>query len=299
MTNQETLLLETQIVAVEPVSQTFSSQGLRLNYVDWGNAGAPCLLLIHGMRDHARSWDWVARALGDRFHIIAPDLRGHGDSQWSPDGAYLSPFHVLDIVDLIESLDCEQLSIIGHSYGGTVAARYAAVFPERVRKLTLVDGLGPSPAVIANWNAHGQVKRTREWIEKRRGSAAWQPRRFKTVEEAVARMAAANQHLSEDRARHLAVHGVRRHTDGFSWKYDPHVFNFLPEDFAVEASIFWREIAAPTLLCWGTESWTGNPKADGRTDLFRDQRTVIFEKAGHWLHHDQFAAFVAVLNEFL
>jgi pimeloyl-ACP methyl ester carboxylesterase len=282
-----------------PVSHYFTSQGLRLHYVDWGNAGAPCLLLIHGMRDHARSWDWVARALRDGWHIIAPDLRGHGDSQWSPDGAYLGPFHVLDIADLVDTLGCENLSIIGHSYGGNVAARYSAIFPERVRKLVLVDGLGPSPTVMAKWNANGQVSRTREWMEKRRETASRKTRRFNTVAEAVARMAAANRHLSGDRARHLATHGVRQHADGYGWKYDPEVFNFLPEDFAIESSEFWREIAAPTLLCWGNESWTNNPRTDGRTAFFRDQRTVVFDEAGHWLHHDQFDAFLTVLSEFL
>ena len=282
-----------------PDSHYFTSQGLRLHYVDWGNAGAPCLLLIHGMRDHARSWDWVARALRDKWHVIAPDLRGHGDSQWSPDGAYLGPFHVFDIADLVDTLGCENLSIIGHSYGGNVAARYSAIFPERVRKLVLVDGLGPSPTVMAKWNANGQVSRTREWMEKRRETASRGPRRFNTVEEAVARMAAANRHLSDDRARHLATHGVRQYADGYGWKYDPEVFNFLPEDFAIESSVFWREIAAPTLLCWGNESWTNNPRTDGRTAFFRDQRTVVFDEAGHWLHHDQFDAFLTALREFL
>ena len=283
----------------EPVSRTHVSQGLKLHYVDWGNEGAPLLLLLHGMRDHARSWDWTARALRDSWHIIAPDLRGHGDSQWSPDGAYLSPFHVLDVADLIDMLGHKQLTIIGHSYGGNVCARYAAIFPQRVRKLVIVDGLGPSTQVLADWNANGPVKRTREWIEKRRETADRNPRRFDTLEEAVARMAAANRHLSENQAHHLALHGIRLYADGYGWKYDPDVFNFLPEDFAVDSVGFWREIAAPTLLCWGTESWTTNPEMDARTKSFRDQRTVVFEKAGHWLHHDQLDAFLAALSEFL
>jgi pimeloyl-ACP methyl ester carboxylesterase len=119
------------------------------------------------------------------------------------------------------------------------------------------------------------------------------------VQDAVARMAAANRHLSEDHAHHLAVHGIRLHADGYGWKYDPDVFNFLPEDFAVDSAAFWHEIEAPTLLCWGTESWTTNPEIDPRTASFRDQRTTVFENAGHWLHHDQLNAFLAVLNEFL
>ncbi|MGA3002432.1 MAG: alpha/beta fold hydrolase, partial [Acetobacteraceae bacterium] len=66
-----------------PTSRIYFSQRLRLHYVDWGNPDAPPLLLVHGGRDHCRNWDWVATALQDEYHVIAPDLRGHGDSQWS------------------------------------------------------------------------------------------------------------------------------------------------------------------------------------------------------------------------
>ena len=284
---------------MSPVSRTHVSQGLKLHYVDWGNAGAPLLLLVHGTRDHARSWDWTAHAMRDSWHVIAPDLRGHGDSQWSPDGAYLGPFHVLDLADLIDTLGHQQATIVGHSYGGHVCGRYAALFPDRVRKLVLVDGLGPSASALAKWAEHGVTKRSREWIEKRRETRARQPRRFATSDEAVARMAAANGHLSEDQARHLALHGIRLYADGYGWKYDPDIWNFLPEEFSVDSTAFWREISAPTLLCWGTESWTTNPREDESTAHFPDHRTVVFEKAGHWLHHDRLEAFLAMLNEFL
>src|SRR5947209_18151539 len=69
-----------------PTSHTYFSQRLRLHYVDWGNPAKPPLLLVHGGRDHCRNWDWVAGALHQDWHVLAPDLRGHGDSQWSPDG---------------------------------------------------------------------------------------------------------------------------------------------------------------------------------------------------------------------
>ena len=66
-----------------PTSHFYVSQRLRLHYVDWGNETAPPLLLVHGGRDHCRNWDWVAQRLRDRYHVIAPDLRGHGDSAWA------------------------------------------------------------------------------------------------------------------------------------------------------------------------------------------------------------------------
>jgi pimeloyl-ACP methyl ester carboxylesterase len=289
----------TQADALQPVSRTYSSQSLKLHYLDWGNEGAPLLVLIHGTRDHARSWDWTARALRDDWHVIAPDLRGHGDSQWSPDGAYLAAYQVLDIADLLDTLEHAQVTIVGHSFGGNISARYAAIFPQRMRKLVLVDGLGPSDQVLAAWAERGPVQRTHEWIAKRRETSAQTPRRFATVDEAIARMAAANKHLSREQASHLAVHGVRQHADGYGWKYDPVIGTFLPEDFSVDLTMFYRAITVPTLLCYGPESWTSNPETDGRAALFRNQRTVVFEKAGHWLHHDQLDAFLAALRAFL
>src|SRR5260370_7104116 len=71
-----------------PTSRVYFSQRLRLHYVDWGNSGAPPLLLVHGGRDHCRNWDWVATPLRRAWHVLAPDLRGHGASQWSPHGNY-------------------------------------------------------------------------------------------------------------------------------------------------------------------------------------------------------------------
>jgi pimeloyl-ACP methyl ester carboxylesterase len=283
-----------------PVSKTHESQGLKLNYVDWGNPDAPLLLLVHGMRDHARSWDWTARALCDRWHVVAPDLRGHGDSEWSAEGAYLHAYHVLDMADLIDSLGQERVTIVGHSFGGNVCGRFAALFPQRVNKLALVDALGPKSSRLAEWVQEGPVRRTREWILKRRETATKAPRRLATMEECVARMAAANRRLSDEQARHLALYGARQYDDGFAWKYDPFIGTFLPEDFAVDTSGFWREITAPTLLCWGTESWTANPdSAEGQGSFFQDHRTVPFNKAGHWLHHDQLDTFVGELRGFL
>lgn len=251
------------------------------------------------MRDHARSWDWLARALHNEWHVVALDLRGHGDSEWSPNGAYLSPYHLLDFADLVETLGCEQVSIIAHSFGGNPTIRFAALYPQRVRKLVLIDAMGPTAPVIARWDEQGPVNRTREWLEKQREQATKTPRYFATIEEAIERMAEANQHLTPEQARHLAIHGVRRFDDGYRWKYDPSFGSFLPEDFAIHLSAYWREITAPTLICWGTEGWTTNPATDGSSDHFRNHRNITFEKAGHWIHHDQLDVLLTELHQFL
>ncbi len=285
--------------SVEPTSHFFMSQGLKLHYLDWGNADKPLLILVHGSRDHARSWDWTARALRDDWHVIAYDLRGHGDSEWSPDGAYHLNFHVVDLAELVDQFGEGQATIIAHSLGGSVTWRYAATHPERIRKLVIVDGLGPSPKAIAEWGGQGPVIRVRDWVDKRRNPKTRRRRHLANVEEAIERMAAANPHLSEEQVRHLATHGIRPYEDGYSWKYDPVVFTFAPEDFAFDNTLFWQAIAAPTLVCWGTESFFTDPENNARAVHFPDNRTVAFDRAGHWPHHDRFDAFVAMLKDFL
>jgi pimeloyl-ACP methyl ester carboxylesterase len=96
-----------------PTSQTFISQRLRLHYADWGNPDAPLLILQHGGRDHCRSWDWVAQELRHDWHVIAPDLRGHGDSAWSTDGNYAIDSLLYDFAQLVHTLGSEQVTIAG------------------------------------------------------------------------------------------------------------------------------------------------------------------------------------------
>ncbi len=116
-----------RVIGSGPTSRVFFSQRLRLHYVDWGNAGAPPLLLLHGGRDHCRNWDWVARTLSDRYHVIAPDLRGHGDSAWSASGHYTMANYIYDLAQLVHQQNLAPVSIIAHSLGGNIALRYAGV----------------------------------------------------------------------------------------------------------------------------------------------------------------------------
>ena len=95
-----------------PTSRVYFSQRLRLHYVDWGNPSAPPLLLVHGGRDHCRNWDWVAGALRHDWHVLAPDLRGHGDSQWSPDGNYSMAGYLYDLAQLIHQQQLAPVTII-------------------------------------------------------------------------------------------------------------------------------------------------------------------------------------------
>lgn len=284
-----------------PSSQIYFSQRLRLHYVDWGNESAPPLLLVHGGRDHCRNWDWVAAALRDRYHIVAPDLRGHGDSQWMVGGTYEFNDYVYDIAQLIHQKKLAPLTIVSHSMGGAISLRYAGLYPETVKKLVVIEGLGPSPKMIAERLNDTPDTRLRKWIDELRGLSARLPRRYASIEEAYKRMQGENPHLSPERARHLTVHGVNQNEDGtYSWKFDNYVRAFSPNGFDERATTYlWSQIACPTLLIRGTESWASDPVADGRAKHFRNAEVMAVEGAGHWVHHDKLEEFLSLTTAFL
>jgi len=284
-----------------PTSHSFISQRLRLHYVDWGNPGAPPLILVHGGRDHCRNWDWVAQDLRRDFHIVAPDLRGHGDSAISPSGDYSMSAFLYDLAQLVHRQGLAPVRIIAHSLGGAIALRYAGTYPENVAKLVAIEGLGPSPEMRARRTEKPVAERMRIWIEAERALAGRLPKRYDTIEDALARMRKENGHLSPEQARYLTVHGTSQNEDGsYSWKFDNYVRSMSPVDLSArDLERLWADITCPTLLVYGKESWASNPADDGRIAHFANASVAAFEGAGHWVHHDQLEAFLAEVRAFL
>jgi pimeloyl-ACP methyl ester carboxylesterase len=284
-----------------PTSHTYFSQRLRLHYVDWGNPNAPLLILVHGTRDHCRNWDWIARELCGRYHVIAPDLRGHGDSQWVIGSNYAMIDYVYDIAQLLHQQDRFPVTVIGHSLGGSISLQYAGIFPDCVSQLVSIEGLGPSPKMIEHRGKTPVEQRMREWIEAGRSMASRTPRRYDSLEQAFRRMQTENPHLSEEWARQLTVHGVNQNEDGsYSWKFDNYTRAHSPYSFNLrEAHALWKRITCPTLLIRGTEGFAGDYEKDGRAAVFSNARVEVVEKAGHWVHHDQLERVFELLRDFL
>ena len=284
-----------------PTSHAYKSQRLRLHYVDWGNENAPPLLLIHGGRDHCRNWDWVAESLRSEFHIIAPDLRGHGDSQWMVGGSYSLAEFTYDIVQLIHQLQLAPLTIIGHSMGSGIALRYAGIYPDNVLKLVGIEGLGPPPQTAKEHEARATHDRFITWIDESRELARRVPKKYATLKEALARMQTANKHLRPDQVRHLTIHGVNQNEDGtYSWKFDNYVRAFTP--FGIEMAQteqLWKRITCPTLLLRGANSFSRDPSKDGTLEHFNTAEFLTIENAGHWVHHDQLHEFLKLTRCFL
>jgi len=283
---------------IGPTSHYFYAHRLKLHYVDWGNADKPLCVLVHGGRDHCRNWDWVALDLRARYHVIATDLRGHGDSDWAAGGGYSMIDYVLDVAQLIGAVAREPVTLIGHSLGGGIVLQYTGVFPERVRAAVSIEGLGPPPGMISPTPAHDRMQ---HWIAEMQQLAQRRVREYPSIDDALKRMREANPHLSVEQARHLTIHGVRRNENGtYSWKFDnytratsPYLFN------QADARDIWSRIDCPTLLIRGAESWAGDWVKDGRFAAFKKARTITISGAGHWVHHDQLGEFLKVVHNFL
>jgi pimeloyl-ACP methyl ester carboxylesterase len=284
-------------IPAEPLSRHFHSQGLKLHYLDWGNADAPTLVLVHGGHDHGRSWDRVAMALRKDWHVVVPDLRGHGDSEWSPDGAYATPFFLADFAQLVCDLGEGPVAIVAHSLGAAITLRYASAFPERVSRIAAIEGVGLSSLE----DMSPMPERLRSYVEGRLANEHFVPRTYPTMEDAVVRMRAVNPHLEEGWARHLTEHGVRRNPDGsYGWNFDPRLRPTFPFDIGgAQLRQIWRAIACPVWLVHGADSWAKHPEDDGRAAEFADARVTSFADAGHWVQHDRFDAFVGELAAFL
>jgi len=285
----------------QPASRHFTSQNLRLHYLDWGNAGAPVLILQHGGFDHARSMDGIARELARDWHVIAPDLRGHGDSAWSVDAAYNMAAYILDFAHLVEVLDQDKVTICAHSLGAMITTRYAGIYPERVEKFINIEGLSVPPVADSLLTITPFAARMRQWVALHRAAPQRRPRHYASEEQARARMREKNSHLDEAQVHHLTHHALRRNEDGsFGWKFDPRLNIFPVVDFQqAEIESLWKAVTCPVLFIHGRESFMPNPAQDGRIGHFQNARLIEYDHASHWPHHDRFDAFMADAREFL
>ena len=282
---------------LSPQSRFFVSQGLRLHYADWGNEQAPPLLLVHGGRDHCRSWDVIARALQPHFHVIAPDLRGHGDSEWTRGGSYALTEYVYDLSRLSRQIAARQLTIVGHSMGGMVGLIYAGTFPGEVSALVVLDGV----TVLPDAKSAPAHERIATWVGQLDKLEDRAPRRYASIEEAAAQMRAHNKRLPGELALHLARFGAKRNADGtYSWKFDPYQRARAPHRLSGDDHVLlWSRIACPTLLLHAAESFLQGSATAELPKYFRNARSETISGAGHWLQHDRPEEVLRAIRTFL
>ena len=282
----------------EPWQHFYQSQRLRLSYWTWGAADAPPLVLVHGGRDHARNWDRIAEAFRDDYHVVACDLRGHGDSEWAKGSIYGLAEHVLDLTAFIDLVG-GPARVVSHSFGGAITLLTAGLFPEKFDRIVAIEGVG---ARLEDNPRPLTPERFKKWAVNLRSFEQQTPRVYPTFADAVARVREANKWLTPEMAEHLARWGTHGIDGGYVWKFDPWVRARTPSEVTrEEMTAAWRHVQAPVLHLVGEKSHFQRGALDNRSldDYFPDSRTVTIPDAGHWLHHDQTALVVDQIRGFL
>jgi len=280
--------------------RTALATGLSYNVLEWDQDPADSehtVVLIHGFLDNAHSWTATARALKDHFHVIAPDMRGHGDSDRVGAGGYYHfADYVADLDSLIAKLGRDRVSLVGHSMGGSICSYYAGSHPDGVHKLALLEGLGPPES------ANSAPEQIKIWVQSWRTATEREPTVYKSIEDAALRLRKRDALLDEALSLELARNGTVADGGGRRFKHDPLHLSRGPSPYSAEqAAEFWRQITAPTLLVDGDQSvfrHAEDEMARRATHLPSPERATV-ANAGHMLHWHQPDALAAVLTAFL
>lgn len=267
----------------EPADRFVNVNGLRIHYVDWGTAGRQPLIMLHGLDRVARTFDHLATHFNGRYHVLAMDLRGHGDSGWDPEGRYVVEDHVGDLEGLVQQLGLRNIVLWGNSTGGRVVQVFAGLHPELVSHV-IAEDVGPErPRQIADSYARRVQQEDEGWASE---------------DELLARLRAGNPTMAEEVLQPYVRYGTRRRADGrVVWKRDPNlVKGFVATDLWPSV----RGITAPILYVLGGRS-TIVPAAtqeELKKTLPRVQ-IVAMPGLGHYPSDEQPAEFVAIVDRFL
>jgi pimeloyl-ACP methyl ester carboxylesterase len=226
-------------------SRFVTVNGLRLHYLDWGQAAAPPVVCVHGYTSSAQAFSAPARHFQGRFHLVVPDVRGHGQSAWSPQGAYQYRDQAADLAALVDTLGLERFTLVGTFMGGIIAMTYAGEHPERLHRLVIND-IGP--------DAEAGSQRITQTVGSR-------PETFATLDEAMAYRRSVSPIVagrSEADQRELALGVLRQETDGrWVWRMDPAYIRQRVEKGPPARPALWpvlQRLPCPTLVVWGTDS---------------------------------------------
>ena len=292
--------------AVAPTREYFlKSCGLALHICEWGDATREPLLLTHGFFDHARAFDLLAPLLAAHYRVVAWSARGHGDSDWAD--SYAWTMDVLDQVNILKHFG--RALLVGHSRGGGIAADAAALYPQGVRKLALLDGFGPPPAGVKigkgrEWPTDPPPESLRallDWRRKTENTTGFRPRA--TRDDLARGRKPQNPRLSHEWLRYFAQHGAKPapSKEGFTWKVDPLAARgfgpFRPE--WVDET--YRRVTVPVLAVEAGEPdvWMlPEPARSKRLGLISKLTRVTIPGAGHFMTVEEPAAVARVLLDF-
>lgn len=230
---------------VQPIAKSLAVNGLRLNYLEWGRAEAPPVVCVHGYTSSAQAFNGLARHLQDRFRVLAIDVRGHGDSAWSPQGAYQYADQASDLAAFVDRLELAKFALIGTSMGGIIAMAYAADHGARLTAFVIND-IGPEVEA-------GSTRITQ--------TVGARPDSFPSLEAAMAyrrEISPITAGRTPEDQEELARGVLKQGADGrWVWKMDPAYIEQRVARGAPARPVLWpalAQVACPTLVIWGSDS---------------------------------------------
>jgi pimeloyl-ACP methyl ester carboxylesterase len=267
---------------------------------EWGDIDAPAVLCVHGAQDHGRMWDGLAPRVAELgYRVVALDCRGHGDSGRLFSG-HLWHNLSLDLCALARQLG-PPVGLVGHSMGGGQAMFMAGVWPELVRWVVDIDGLGPPEGAFGQGDIAEGADRGLSAVQRLVSSPA---RIYASTDEMVERRLQVNHRMPRPWMEHLVRHGSRPVEGGWAWKADPLFMIGLPGEFDIEhLNAEFEMTRAPVLVLTGSEAdtWSDLTPAqkDERLSHFVDVRHEEISGAGHYVHLEQPDAVLEAVTRFL
>ena len=274
-----------------------SVRGIDYAVNEWGDPGDPTLFLLHGWGDCGATFQFVVDALGDGYHVVAPDWRGFGDSGWAG-ASYWFPDYIADFAALLDEFEPDaRAKIVGHSMGANVAGLFAGTFPERVAAFVNLEGFG-----LADSDTGDAPRQYRRWIES--GSASLAYSEYESFEVLAERVRKRAPGITDDRANYVARAWGREVDGRVMLRADPR--HKLPNPVLyrrAEAEACWRNVSAEVLLVAGERSEFATP-TDKRLGPgvhalpFASKRVETLSGTGHMMHFEVPDAVAALVRAF-
>lgn len=259
--------------------------GVKLNYLDYGTAGRPPMLCVHGGAANGHWFDYIAPGFTPDYHVRAIDLRGHGDSEHVVPPSYYYQDYASDLNKAVEKLDLRDFVLIGHSMGGAVSLLYSATYPGRVKTLIIVDTSISLPP---------------DRIAKLRDVGSKPGRDYDTKEEIMSRykLRPGESFASPEVVRHIASHSARQLPDGkWRYKFDRAVYATREP---MDGMPHWDKIKIPALLVKGDHSERISPEIYAEVKARAPQAELVeVSKSDHHVTLDNPGAFTSFVKDFL
>ncbi len=275
--------------SVQPRDMMLTANGLNIHYLDWGNEGAPLLVLLHGLRGHAHSWDDVSARFCADYHILALDQRGRGETDWAPGGDYSTTSFVADLEGFCDSLGIESFTLIGHSMGGRNSMAFAGRNTQMLEGLVIVD-IGP------DLDPRGSARITKEIVNV--------PEEFDSFEDVFQYMHQQNRFCSEPVLRRRLTYATKALPNGkIGWRYDLAIREQRRNNSGAPSPDLWEplsKVTCPTLIVRGSETDTlGLETAEKMVEVLADGKLVHVDNAAHMVFEDNPEGFNRALGDFL